>query len=137
MQTVNRIAEEARASDTEAGECVSRWHAVLLGRPSPAEYMRKIADREKIGTSEDLWGGDAYYHIAREAAAAGNERKAFDALRRASEYWRNPPLAELKNWEKDTRWGALRERPQFKCILDEKRRRIGPIFGSLHYFPGW
>jgi RNA polymerase sigma factor (sigma-70 family) len=137
MDTVNRIAEEARTSGTEEGNDRLRMIAVFLGWPSPSEYMKKIADRKKIGTTLDLWGGDAYYHIAREAAAAGDERTAFDALRRACEYWCNPPLWLVNRWEKDTRWGDLRNDLEFKRILDEKRRRIGPIYGGLHYFPGW
>jgi len=43
----------------------------------------------------------------------------------------------VRAWEKDTRWGALREHPEFKRILDERRQRVGPVYGSLWYHPGW
>jgi hypothetical protein len=43
----------------------------------------------------------------------------------------------MKQWENDSRWGSLREHPEFKRAFEEKRQRIGPIYGQLHYFPGW
>jgi len=33
--------------------------------------------------------------------------------------------------------GNLRDHPEFKLAFTEKRGRIGPIYGQLHYVPGW
>ena len=74
---------------------------------------------------------------SREAAAAGKEQKAFKALERALSYWSNPPLHFADLWENDAYWGRLRKHPEYNRIYREKRQRIGPIYGQLHYFPGW
>jgi hypothetical protein len=52
-------------------------------------------------------------------------------------FWSNPPLHFANLWENDAYWGELREHPEYKRIYREKRQRIGPIYGQLHYFPGW
>ena len=63
--------------------------------------------------------------------------KALDALRRVMDCWTNPPLWRVRDAERDARWGDLRQHPEFVRILDEKRRRIGPIHGDIHYYIGW
>ncbi len=85
----------------------------------------------------DDYGLQGWYVLAREAAAAGKRDEAFHALRRASEYRCNGPLTFVNQWEKDTRWGELRQDPESQRILAERRWRIGPAYGQLHYFPGW
>ena len=40
-------------------------------------------------------------------------------------------------WENDAYWGDLLDHPERKRLFEEKRQRIGPIYGELHYFPGW
>ncbi len=109
--------------------------AALRGTPSPPELVAQVAEGgvEAI----DSYGMEGWYLIAREAAAAGDADCAFDALRRALGYWTNPPLTNVKRWEGDAYWGALREHPEYRRIFDEKRQCIGPIYGDLHYFPGW
>jgi len=107
---------------------------VIRGEPSPPGLMKWLAEQKAEGT--DLWA-DGWYHVAREAAAADEDERAFDALRRACSYWCNPPLYRLKEWEKDTRWGPLRDDPRFQRILNDRRRAIGPIHGSLMYLPEW
>ena len=77
------------------------------------------------------------YHIAREAGAAGDLDKAFSSLERALAEWTNPPFAMINTAERDSRWGNLRDHPEFKRLIAEKRRRIGPIYGSLWHVPGW
>lgn len=84
----------------------------------------------------DEYGRMGWYVIAREAAAAGETDRAFEALERALSYWSNPPYLD-DPWESDAYWGELRKHPEFKRLFDEKRARIGPIYGQLHYFPGW
>ena len=106
-----------------------------LGQPTPNELVRAVDEGgvERV----DSYGLFGWYLVAREAAAAGDESKAFYALRRSLGYWSNPPYSCMDIWEQDARWGKLRSHPQFKMIFDEKRRRIGPIHGLLHYFPDW
>ncbi len=87
--------------------------------------------------SIDPYGLFGWYMVAREAAVAGDDHKAFDALQRSLAYWSNPPYVCLDVWEQDTRWGSLRDRPEFKKLFMEKRHRIGPVHGILHYFPDW
>jgi hypothetical protein len=109
--------------------------AIRRGLPTAPDVMQAI---EQGGIeSVDSYGMYGWYMIAREAAAAGDEAKAFDALRKALSYWTNPPYASMQIWENDAYWGALRDDPRFKEAFDERRRRIGPIHGLLHYFPGW
>jgi RNA polymerase sigma factor (sigma-70 family) len=106
-----------------------------LGKPTPPELVQAA---ETYGVERvDSYGLFGWYMLAREAAAAGEEAKAFEALRRSVGYWSNPPLLLLGIWENDLRWGNLRDHPEFKRIFLEKRQRIGPIYGILHYFPGW
>jgi hypothetical protein len=135
LETAERLAREA----VDAGEKEEYWRlndiAIHRGEPSPPELMAEIAEKGPDGP--DMWGGDAWYHVAREAAAAGDQASALEALRAACEYWRNPPLQHLTVWENDARWGALRDAPEFKGIIAEKRRRIGPVHGMLWYFPAW
>ena len=106
--------------------------AIWLGIPTPEKLMQRIAEQGPDGA--DYFG---WYHVAREAAAAGDTKKAFDALQRAVALWTNPPLVMLPIYESDARWGALRESEEFRRILEDARRRVGPFHGSLHYFPGW
>ena len=63
--------------------------------------------------------------------------QAFEALRQAVSFWSNPPLYYLAYMENDRRWGDLAQTPEFKAIFAEKRQRVGPVYGQLHYFPGW
>jgi RNA polymerase sigma factor (sigma-70 family) len=114
------------------------WAIVIAagsGAPTPAALVQAV--EENGIQSVDEYGLFGWYLVAREAAAAGDEGKAFDALGKSLAYWSNPPYGYDKIWEKDPRWGNLRLHPQFKRIFAEKRQRIGPIYGQLHYFPGW
>ena len=133
-ETAERIAREGIAAGREPCWSVMNSLAIIRGDASPPALMRKLhAAGPAAGQDYDAW-----YHIAREAAAAGDAGKAFEALRKASELWHNPPLlGTQKLWEKDTRWGALAKDKEFKRILDERRHRIGPVYGELKYFPGW
>jgi RNA polymerase sigma factor (sigma-70 family) len=105
--------------------------AFAAGVPTPPELMEVIAER-----GVDSYSFMEWYVVAREAAAAGDENKAFDALRRALSYWTNPPLGHYEIWIEDAYWGELREHPEFKRIFQETRERIGPIYGELSYL-GW
>jgi hypothetical protein len=98
--------------------------------------MVRAADEHGV-ESVDSYGLFGWYMLAREAAAAGDELKAFEALRRSLNYWSNPPYTCMEIWEQDARWGELRTRTEFKRIFAEKRQRIGPVYGNLHYFPDW
>jgi RNA polymerase sigma factor (sigma-70 family) len=109
--------------------------AIRRGEPTPPDVVRFV---EENGVKAiDEYGMTGWYVIAREAAAAGDVPKAFDALERAINYWSNPPYAFDRVWEKDAYWGDLREHPEYQRIYAEKRARIGPVYGQLHYFPGW
>jgi RNA polymerase sigma factor (sigma-70 family) len=109
--------------------------AALRGQPTPPDVIQVVQERgvEVI----DDYGMTGWYLIAREAAAAGDEQKAFEALERAVSYWSNSPYFFTDRWEKDAYWGNLRDHPEYKRIYREKRQRIGPVYGLLHYFPGW
>ena len=107
----------------------------VKGDASLAEMVRLV--KEKGIKAVDNYGMFGWYLIAREEAAAGNEAKAFEALRMAMSYWSNPPLWNVNIWQQDKRWGDLQGHPEFNRIFDEKRNGIGPVFGTLHYFPGW
>lgn len=109
--------------------------AIRRGLPTPPDVAGAI-EREGIA-GVDGYGLVGWYVVAREAAASGDEAKAFDALRKALSYWTNPPYSHMHLWENDLYWGALREHPEFKAAFEERRRRIGPVYGLLHYFPGW
>ena len=106
-----------------------------LGKSTPEELVRAAAEHGV--ESVDSYGLFGWYMLGREAAAAGRAEESFAALRRSLGYWSNPPLLCLDQWENDLRWGDLRSRAEFKAIFAEKRQRIGPIYGLLHYFPGW
>ena len=108
---------------------------VLRGEPTPPDVIR-VVEGQGIEALDD-YGMTGWYVIAREAAAAGDEQKAFEALERALGYWSNSPYFFTDRWEKDAYWGDLREHPEYKRIYREKRDRIGPVYGLLHYFPGW
>jgi RNA polymerase sigma factor (sigma-70 family) len=105
------------------------------GAPTPPEIMQAIAQDGVSGVDE--YGMFGWYLVAREAAAAGDSAKAFDALRKSLAYWSNSPYWGTNIWEKDPSWGELRNHPEFQRTFDERRQRIGPIYGLLHYFPGW
>ena len=109
--------------------------ATLRGGPTPPELTHLAS--EKGIEAIDSYGKWGWYFVAREAAVAGDNTKAFDALRRALNYWSNPPLMDVKAWENDAYWGDLREHPEYMRIFAEKRQRIGPVYGQLWYFPGW
>ncbi|MBN1580197.1 MAG: sigma-70 family RNA polymerase sigma factor [Anaerolineae bacterium] len=109
--------------------------AIRRGEPTPPEVLQLIAEHSM--TYLDDYGMESWYLIAREAAAAGDTEKAFEALERAVGYWSNGPLYFVRVWEQDAYWGELREHPEYKRIYAEKRQRIGPIHRLLHYFPGW
>jgi hypothetical protein len=109
--------------------------AARRGEATPPELVR-IAEEKGI-EAIDSYGKWGQYFIAREAAAAGNTEQAFAALRRALNYWSNPPYYVDEIWENDAYWGDLREHPEYKRIYAQKRQRIGPIHGILWYFPGW
>jgi RNA polymerase sigma factor (sigma-70 family) len=132
-------AEEIAREAVASGHTPSRWVlaevAIARGAPTPLDIVSEI--REKGVESYDSYGLQGWYIVAREAAAEGKAEEAFAALRRACKLWSNPPLWPVRAWEKDTRWGALREHPEFKRILDERRQRVGPVYGSLWYHPGW
>jgi RNA polymerase sigma factor (sigma-70 family) len=114
------------------------WAIVIAagrGLPTPPELVEAV---EKDGIqSVDEYGLFGWYLVAREAATAGEDAKAFEALRKALAYWSNPPYGYDVIWEKDSHWGDLREHPEFKQAFADKRERIGPIYGQIHYFPGW
>jgi RNA polymerase sigma factor (sigma-70 family) len=140
-----------QSQDWEAAEVISQrelkergsqaggpW-AILIaagqGIPTPPELVQAV---EKDGIqSVDEYGLFGWYLVAREAAASGEEAKAFEALCKALSYWSNSPYGYDAFWEKDSRWGNLREHPKFKRAFAEKQERIGPIYGQLHYFPSW
>jgi RNA polymerase sigma factor (sigma-70 family) len=109
--------------------------AAVCGAPTPPDVIR-VVEEQGIKVIDD-YGMAGWYVIAREAAAAGDEPKAFEALERAVSYWSNSPYFITDRWEKDAYWGELRDHPEYKRIYREKRERIGPVYGLLHYFPGW
>lgn len=115
------------------------WYAMRIsthtGTATWPEIMRVVEENGIEGVdSYGMWG---WYTVAREAAASGNQVEAFDALRKALSYWMNPPYWASDIWEKDPYWGILRDHPEFKGAFDERCRHIGPVYGLLHYFPGW
>ncbi len=134
LETAERVAREAIADGAESSWSWLNDIAIHRGMPSPPELMAELAKKSPDDPALEYGGR---YHIAREAGAAGDLETAFSALEQALRTWYNPPLAHAKVWEKDARWGDLREHPEFKRLFSEKRRRIGPIKGSLWYFPGW
>jgi hypothetical protein len=119
----------------EAGSWWATMLAARRGLPSPPDVVEAVGRDGVVDIDAyGLWG---WYLVAREAGAAGDTTRAFDALRTALSYWSNPPYALLDVCERDTYWGALRADPEFERIVAEKRARLGPVRGQLHYFPGW
>lgn len=120
----------------ESGIELARWSmvhmAMVRGTSVPREAVEYVA-------AKDMAAHDSYdwYVVAREAAAAGDQSRAFGALRNALDGWCNPPHFYTKTWEDDPFWGELRNHPEFRAAFEEKRKRIGPVYGSLFYFPGW
>jgi tetratricopeptide (TPR) repeat protein len=103
--------------------------SAALGEPAPPEVVQAL----KAGGIEavDEYGLFGWY-------LRGRVEEALEALRTSLDYWSNPPLgpfAEL--WEQDRAWDPMRDDPRYQQIWADKRARIGPIHGNLHYFPGW
>jgi RNA polymerase sigma factor (sigma-70 family) len=114
------------------------WAAIVAGgsgSPTPPEIVQVLAVNEV--SQVDEYGMFGWYLTAREAARAGDSTSAFAALRKALSYWSNPPYWITDLWEKDAYWGSLRDHPEFHEAFDQRRQRIGIIYGWLHYFPGW
>ena len=89
----------------ECGLVEGGWEMVTVaaarGVATPPEVVAAI---EKAGMDEN--GLTGWCMVAREAAAVGDEIKAFEALRRALSYWTNPPLGfTIKLWGNDAYWG--------------------------------
>jgi RNA polymerase sigma factor (sigma-70 family) len=135
-QAVERVAwQGVRESGMEVSATGLILAAAAQGKPSPEELVLAV---EQGGVSQvDEYGLCGWYMLAREAAAHGDAEQAFQALDRSVSYWSNPPYYFMNLWEKDTYWGELRDAVEFKRIYSEKRDRIGPIYGMLHYFPRW
>ena len=131
--------ELVRAEINERGvQGAVGWAAIVAGgsgSPTPPEIVQAL---QQNGVSQvDEYGMFGWYIIAREAAHVGDKTKAFDALRKALSYWSNSPYWISDLWEKDTYWGSLRDDQEFQQVFNERRQRIGTIYGWLHYFPGW
>ncbi|MFZ6028126.1 MAG: sigma-70 family RNA polymerase sigma factor [Chloroflexota bacterium] len=122
----------------ERGIQAGGW-AILVaagrGTPAPAE-LSAAAERDGVDSVCD-YGMFGWYLIARQAAATGDTAEAFDALQKALAYWTNPPFSTSDIFENDAYWGELRQHPEFRRAFDERRQRIGPVYGMLHYFPRW
>jgi hypothetical protein len=129
-------------SRRELQECGLRqggpWAIIIAagrGGPTPPELVQTL---EQHGIdSVDEYGLFGWYLVAREAAFARDAGKAFAALEKSLAYWANSPYFYIDIWEHDACWDGLRDRSEFKRLFAAKRRRIGPIYGMLHYFPGW
>lgn len=114
------------------------WAAIVFGgagEPTPPEIVRAL-QAEGV-EAVDEYGMFGWYILAREAARADRETEAFDALQKALAYWSNPPYGITNLWERDTAWGRLWQCQEFNALFDARRARIGPVYGMLHYFPGW
>lgn len=110
--------------------------AAALGEPAPAEVVQEL--KEGGIEAVDEYGRFCWYPTARVALAEGRVEEALDALRTALDYWSNPPLGSFAElWGNDRAWDPLRDDPRYEQIWADKRARIGPIHGQLHYFPGW
>jgi len=137
LDGAERVARQAieEAGDYVVAGCFLVEVAIRRGRPTPPDVLQFIEENgiEAI----DEYGMTGWYVTAREATTAGDLDKAFAALERAINYWSNPPFVFDRQWEQDAYWGDLRQHPEYKRIYREKRERIGPIYGELHYFPGW
>jgi RNA polymerase sigma factor (sigma-70 family) len=140
-----------QAKDWEKAEAISRLErqecglrqggplAIVIaagsGSPTPPELVKSV---EEHGIdSVDEYGLFGWYLVAREAAFAGDAGKAFAALEKSLSYWANSPYFYVDIFEGDPCWDGLRGQAEFKLLFAEKRRQIGPIYGMLHYFPGW
>ncbi len=134
------VVEDIARRAIEEGEFSMGATGLLLaaakhGMPTPQELVQAV-EQKGVEIIDD-YGLFGWYLVAREAAAAGDAAKALDALRKTVGYWSNSPTYFLKLMENDAYWGELRQHTEFKRIFAEKRERIGPIYGMLHYFPGW
>ncbi len=127
---LERAAKEAIANGHESYWVWMADVAILKGSPISPGLIEKL--KEDSETDYFL-----EYYIARDAGAAGDVGRAFGALEQALAIWTNPPLRTTDMWEKDALWGDLRGHPDFRRLFAEKRRRIGPVKGTLWYFPGW
>jgi RNA polymerase sigma factor (sigma-70 family) len=106
-----------------------------FGAPTPPEIVQAL---ERGGPeAADSYGMFGWYFAAREAAAKGDAERAFKALRTSLTYWSNPPMWYPDVMARDTAWGELAKRPEFTAAFDERRQRVGPVRGQLHYFPSF
>ena len=141
------IAEGDREAALElvAGEIAARGvreavgGAVVVcatfGTPTPPEVVEAL---ERGGPeAADSYGMFGWYFAAREAAVRGDGRRAFEALRTSLAYWSNPPMWFPDMMAKDAAWGELARRPEFAAAFEERRQRVGPVRGQLHYFPSF
>jgi hypothetical protein len=137
LEGAERVAREGVEALGYEGEMgASLLIAVAAtGEPTPIELMALLEC--KGPTAFDPAGLFGWYAIGREAAAAGEVDTALDALHRVLNSWSNGPLYYPNLWEADARWGDLRTDPRWRALFAEARSRIGPIYGQLHYFPGW
>ncbi|MAG13524.1 MAG: hypothetical protein CMN78_02890 [Spirochaetales bacterium] len=105
------------------------------GEPTP----RDLRDQFESGGIDavDDYGMFGTYLDSRIAAESGKKEEALDALKKALEYWRNPPLFCIDAWENDAAWGPIRNMPERVKLFEDKREKIGPVYGELHYFPSW
>jgi len=114
------------------------WAATVcaaFGAPTPTEIVREL---ERGGVEAiDSYRLFGWYIAAREAAVRGDAEQAFEALRTSLAYWSNPPMWFADIAAKDAMWGELSLRPEFAAAFAERRRRIGPMRGMLHYFPSF
>ena len=114
------------------------WAAIVSagsGAPTPPAILQAL--REQGVASVDEYGMFGWYLVVRESAASKDMPGAFEALRKSLAYWSNSPYWITNLFEKDAYWGELRSHPEFRQAFDERRKRIGPIYGLLHYFPWW
>ena len=129
-------------SQRELQECGLRqggpWAIVIAAArngPTPPDLVHSV--NEHGVESVDEYGLFGWYLLAREAAFAGDASKALEALEKSLSYWANSPYFYTQIWEQDACWDSLRSDAEFKRIFAEKRQQVGPIYGQLHYFPGW
>lgn len=114
------------------------WAIVIAAAQGVANPPELVQALEQGGIdSIDEYGLFGWYLVARQAAFAGQAEKAFGALEKSLAYWANSPYFYVNIWENDRCWDGLRDQAEFKRLFAEKRRQIGPIYGMLHYFPGW
>ena len=136
LEGAARVAERAtEAMGPAFGGPLQIQVAAARGASTPSELVRLVEDNGIQAV--DSYGMSGWYLVAREAAASGDKATAVNALRRTLSYWTNPPLGFLSLWENDSYWGAVADEPEVLALFAERRARIGPIHGLLHYFPGW